>query len=237
MTQQADLPEHGESSGAGSGLTRRSVLTTTGLAVAGVGLAGGAEADAAPRDSVAAARHGTVVEFQARIAQQGGSGELFVSYGFLTKVSGAPRAALFTGSGRTVSTALLTAYATGKLTARFADQAVHSLDIVGTMSVYQRAHGGADFSDPDSFRVGRLVARFDMTMQDVLTVFAPGAGLPTLTGDMRQTQARALRGHLAGKKFGRRDQRLRFFASGLGMLTDPAKPNAQLEVAGNWSAE
>ena len=75
---------------------------------------------------------------------------------------------------------------------------------------------GANFSDPSSFRVGTPVARYDMTLQDVLTVFATDTGLPTLTGDMLQTAARALSGPLAGQTFGRRGTRLRFFATGLG---------------------
>jgi len=70
----------------------------------------------------------------------------------------------------------------------------------------------------------------------VLTVFAPDTGLPTLTGDMRQTFAGALSGPLAGKTFGRTGTRLRFFATGIGTRTDLA-PHAQLEIAGNWSIE
>ena len=77
----------------------------------------------------------------------------------------------------------------------------------------------------------------DVTLQDVLTVFAPAQGLPTLTGDMLQTAAQALSGPLSGQKFGRKGARLRFFATGLGALTDAAKPNSQLEIAGNWSIE
>jgi hypothetical protein len=54
---------------------------------------------------------------------------------------------------------------------------------------------------------------------------------------MLQTAAHTLSGPLAGQKFGRRGARLRFFATGLGALTDAAKPNSQLEIAGNWSIE
>jgi len=113
---------------------------------------------------------------------------------------------------------------------------VHSLDIVGTMTVYQRSQPGASFSDPSSFQVGVPVAIYDMTLQDVLTVFATNTGLPTLSGDMRQTAAGRLSGPLAGQRFGRKGARLRFFATGLGFKTDPA-PNANLEIAGNWSIE
>jgi hypothetical protein len=54
---------------------------------------------------------------------------------------------------------------------------------------------------------------------------------------MLQTAAATLSGPLAGQKFGRQGAQLRFFATGLGTLTDPTKPNSQLEIAGNWSIE
>ena len=113
---------------------------------------------------------------------------------------------------------------------------VHALDIVGTMTVHQRSNPGADFNNPSSFQAGTLVARYDMTLQDILTVIALNTGLPTLTGDMLQTAAGALSGPLAGQKFGKKGTRLRFFATGLGHKTDDA-PTAQLEIAGNWSIE
>ena len=114
--------------------------------------------------------------------------------------------------------------------------AVHSLDIVGTMTVYQRSTPGASFDNPSSFKDGTAVARYDMTLQDILTVIATNTGLPTLTGDMLQTLAHALSGPLSGQTFGRQGTRLRFFATGLGHKTDDA-PTAQLEIAGNWSVE
>ena len=82
-----------------------------------------------------------------------------------------------------------------------------------------------------------LLARYDMTLQDVLAVYATAKGLPTLTGDMRQTTAAALSGPLSGSRFGRAGTRLRLFATGLGTLTNPVTLNAQLEIAGNWSIE
>jgi hypothetical protein len=105
------------------------------------------------------------------------------------------------------------------------------------MTVYQRSAPGASFGDPSSFRDGTPVASYDMTLQDVLTVFMPAQGLPTLTGDMLQTEAHTLSSPLAGQKFGRKGARLRFFATGLGALIDAATSNSQLEIAGNWSIE
>lgn len=221
------------------GLSRRQVMTASAVA-AGVGLASlPARADAAAGgQAVSLGVSGTTtVEFRGRVAQSGDSGQTFTSYGYLIRASNADESALFAGAPPSEATALLTAYATGDLQARVTDVSVHSLDIVGTMTIYQRSQPGASFDDPSSFQVGTAVASYDMTLQDVLTVFSPGQGLPTLTGDMLQTAAATLSGPLAGQKFGRQGARLRFFATGLGTLTDATKPNSQLEIAGNWSIE
>ena len=175
----------------------------------------------------------TTVEFRGRVTQ---SGQSFTSYGYLIRASHADQSDLFSGTALSEKTALLTAYATGDLRARTTDDVVHALDIVGTMTVYQRSNPGADFNSPSSFQVGTLVARYDMTLQDILTVIALNTGLPTLTGDMLQTAAHALSGPLSGQTFGRKGTRLRFFATGLGHKTNDA-PTAKLEIAGNWSIE
>ena len=230
--------------GTGSGaapqsrISRRQVMTASAV-VAGVGLASvpaRAEAGTGGEAVSLGATGTTTVEFRGRVVQSGSSGQSFTSFGYLIRASHADDSGLFDGTPLSEATALLTAYATGDLQARTVDMSVHALDIVGTMTVYQRKQPGASFDDPSSFRVGTPVARYDMRLQDVLTVFAPDTGLPTLTGDMLQTAAHALSGPLAGQTFGRRGTRLRFFATGLGHRTDPA-PNAQLEIAGNWSIE
>ena len=221
------------------GLSRRQVMTASAVA-AGVGLASiPAQADAAAGgQAVSLGMSGTTtVEFRGRVTQSGDSGESFTSYGYLIRASNADSSGLFAGTPASETTALLTAYATGGLQARVTDMSVHSLDIVGTMTIYQRSQPGASFGDPSSFQVGTPVASYDMTLQDVLTVFFPGQGLPTLTGDMLQTTVGTLAGPLAGQKFGRPGARLRFFATGLGTLTDATKPKSQLEIAGNWSIE
>lgn len=219
--------------------TRRGMLAGTGLAIAGVA-AGAATSSAAADPSTAGvarpAPGSTAAEFRGRITQAGSAGQDFSATGILTALTGASLSDLFEGS-TTVGHALFTVTAQGSLVSRVLDQSVHALDIAGTLSVYQRQHGGADFSRPGSFAQGRLVARFAMTLQDVLAVFASNRGLPTLSGDMRQTQARTLGGTLSGQRFGVVGQRLRMLATGLGELTDPVTLNAQLEIAGNWVAE
>lgn len=245
MTDHGHDQESRASTGSGSaskgGLSRRQVMTASAVA-AGVGLASiPSRAGAAPGgQAVSLGVSGTTtVEFRGRVTQSGDAGQSFTSYGYLIRASNADDSGLFAGAPPSEATALLTAFATGDLQARTTDGVVHALDIVGTMTIYQRDQPGASFDDPSSFQVGTPVASYDMTLQDVLTVFAPGQGLPTLTGDMVQTAAAKLSGPLAGQMFGRGGARLRFFATGHGTLTDPnpVAPHSQLEIAGNWSIE
>ena len=241
MTDHGHDEESHDSTGPGPAskgrLSRRQVMTASAVA-AGVGLASipARAGAAAGGQAVSLGVSGTTtVEFRGRVTQ---SGDSFISYGYLIKASNADDSALFADpTTPSETTALLTAYATGDLLARVTDMSVHSLDIVGTLTIYQRSQPGASFNDPSSFQIGTAVASYDMTLQDVLTVFAPAPGLPTLTGDMLQTDAATLSGPLAGQKFGRQGARLRFFATGLGALTDPTPPNSQLEIAGNWSIQ
>jgi len=222
------------------GLSRRRVMTASAVA-AGAGLASasacsssGSQDTGTGDQAVSLGAPGTTtVEFRGRVTQ---SGQSFTSYGYLIRASHADQGDLFSGTALSEKTALLTAYATGDLRARTTDDVVHALDIVGTMTVYQRSSPGASFSDPSSFQADTPVARYDMTLQDILTVIAMNTGLPTLTGDMLQTAAQALSGPLAGQKFGKKGTRLRFFATGLGHKLNDA-PTAQLEIAGNWSIE
>jgi hypothetical protein len=237
---QEDNTHTGSGPAPEGGLSRRRVMTASAVA-AGAGLASASACSSSgSRDTgtgdqaVSLGASGTTtVEFRGRVTQ---SGQGFTSYGYLIRASHADQGDLFGGTALSEKTALLTAYATGDLRARTTDDVVHALDIVGTMTVYQRSSPGASFSDPSSFQAGTPVARYDMTLQDILTVIAMNTGLPTLTGDMLQTAAQALSGPLAGQKFGKKGTRLRFFATGLGHKLDDA-PTAQLEIAGNWSIE
>ena len=225
-----------------SDLSRRGLLAA-GVAAGGLGLAGVSTAADAQSEDLAAGRvavgprGATTVEFRSHITQTGTHGQQFKSFGYLTRVSHTRYSQLYADTPHDETTALLTAFATGALKARIHADTVHSLDIVGVLTVYQRRRPGARFSDPGSFRVGTVVARYDVVLQDVLAVFAPGQGLPTLTGDMVQTAARAMVGDLHGRTFGRVGTRLRMFATGLGTLLDPTTLNSELRIAGNWSVE
>ena len=220
-------------------MSRRQVITS-GLLAAGAGLAPAASASASDDDRghrIAVGVEGTtLVEFRAHLTQTGPSGEHFVAFGYLTRVEGARDADLFAGSQQNEGTALLTAYAAGDLSRRIHDGSVHSIDIEGQLTIYQRPIPGASWADPDSFHFGDRVAVYDVTLQDVLTVFAPGKGLPTLNGQMAQTWASRLGGHGRTPVFGARGARSRLLATGLGTLVDAASLNAVFEMAGNWSA-
>jgi hypothetical protein len=223
-----------------SSVSRRDMLTA-GLAVAGAGLAGVQAAEAQGKSAgaqVGVTTDGSIaVEFRARLAQTGAAGDHFVAYGYLTRVVGTDANDLFAGSTENETTALLTAYATGDLVRRTIDQSVHSLDIEGFLTVYQRSGPGASFADPDSFQLGTEVARFALKLQDVLTVFAPARGIPTLTGDMQQTLAARFSNSSHDASFGHLGAGARLFATGIGTLVDPVTLNANLEMAGNWSSK
>ena len=223
-------------------LSRRQALTAAGAlaaaAVATLPAAAQAGSDASGGHVGIAPSPANAVEFRARFVQTGSSGEDFAAYGFLTRAEGTSGSDLFAGTTHDVTTALFTAYASGKLTQRVLDKSVHALDIEGALTIYQRVTAGASFALPNSFQAGLPVARFDITLQDILTVFLPGRGIPTLTGAMRQTLAdRLLVGPPVGRQFGRMGSRARFFATGVGDLIDPVTLNAELEMVGNWVVE
>jgi hypothetical protein len=217
-----------------SGVSRRRILGGAGAALAGgaaatlVGACGTSGEEKPPIGGGVAGT--TTVEFRGRIRQTGNQGESFSCVGYLTRVNGLEATRLFSGAPQNLASSLVTASATGDLVARVLDRDVHLLDIAGVLDLYERdpaSSSAPDFARPESFMQGKLLARFDLTLQDVLAVFAPAKGVPTLTGDMRQT---------AASGFGKVGLRFRMTASGLGTLVDPVTLNAELEIAGNWAA-
>ena len=222
-------------------LSRRQALTAAGALAAGsvasVSAAAGSGSEPTGGQVGIAPSPANAVEFRARFVQTGSSGEDFAAYGYLTRAEGTSDSDLFAGAAHNVTSTLFTAYASGKLTQRVLDKSVHALDIEGALTIYQRITAGASFDFPSSFQVGMPVARFDLTLQDILTVFLPGRGIPTLAGGMRQTLADRLVGPPVGRRFGRMGSRARFFATGVGNLVDPVTLNAELEMVGNWVVE
>lgn len=234
-------PEPSDGSGV---LSRRQALTAAGaLAAIGVAAAPGTAAAAAGPSPDGgpvgiAPKPANAVEFRAHFTQTGSTGEHFEAYGYLTRAAGAGDAELFSGGPPGEATALFTAVAKGDLTNRVHDASgVHTLDVVGTLTVYQRPAPGATFLDPGSFAVGTAVAEYDVALHDILTVILPGRGLPTLNGAMRQTSAGRIAGPAPARQFGRKGSEARLFATGLGTLVDPATLNSTLDMGGNWVVE
>jgi hypothetical protein len=239
MAQNDDARDSGpEDSAPDRAISRRQILTS-GLAAAGAGLApikAATPDDSSTYGPTSGSDVGATTEFRARFSQTGPAGEHFIAYGYLTAASGLTDDDLFAGLPLSDATALVTAYAVGELARRTVDQSVHSLDIEGSLTVYQRSLPGASFDDPDSFHVGTPVARFDITLQDIVTVFAPGKGLPTLTGYLRQTFAAHLDGPGRRRTFGQKGAEARLFATGIGTLLNPETFNSALEMAGSWTS-
>jgi hypothetical protein len=233
---EAKAPAGASTQGA---LSRRQALTAAGALATAVGTAsadnGKPVADTGGLRVGLAAPQANAAEFRARFMQTGPAGQDFVGFGYLTRLVGTTDADLFVGPLQNEGAALFTAYASGQLVRRTLDRSVRSLDIEGTLTVYQRTAVGASFDTPSTFQVGQAVARFDLTLQNVLTVFVPGRGLPTLTGAMQQTLADKIGGTPNGRRFGHVGSRARFFATGVGDLIDPQALTATLEMAGNWS--
>jgi hypothetical protein len=221
-----------------SGVSRRAVLggatkvAAAGAALTAAGMAVAPEfAAAGEAGPIGVAPKGTTaIEFLARIDQDGDG---LIAYGYLTSVAGLDSSALFTGApGET--TARLTAFASGRLTTRTIVGEVHNLDVVGEMSIFVLPNGGASFGNPSSFRSGTKVARYRLNLQDVLTVIAPDTGIPTLLGDLRQTESAAL--GPGRPRFGQVGAGLRLQATGLGNRSEPTAPRAALRVAGNLAS-
>ena len=181
----------------------------------------------------------TAAEFRARFAQTGPTGEALHRVRVSHRADGASDDDLFAALvAQNDTTALLTAYAEGDLVRRTVDQSVHSLDIEGTLTIYQRAAPGASFADPASFTEGTPVATFAITLQDIVTVFAPGKGLPDAD---RRHAADAVR---QAQRPGARPERSATSARRRGCLprasarcSIPRRFNSILEMAGNWTTK
>jgi hypothetical protein len=222
-----------------AGLSRRRIMSSVGVAVAGglvAGVAGAPPATAATPNAGTAAtgRPGdTIFEFVCRIGQDG---EHFTGRGYLTGIAGLDGDTLFTGDPRDETHARYLLTASGRLVARSVEGAVHALNIDGELAIYSSQSGGAAWSNPAGFAAGSPIATYHLELQDVLTVILPATGLPSLNGVATQTGA----GRVNGRPFGRQRSTSRFLATGLGTRSDtnPTLENAQatLTLAGSMTA-
>jgi hypothetical protein len=183
---------------------------------------------------VAAGRNGqTLMDFIGRVSQNGAN---FTFIGYLTRVRGLDEAALFAGgdaSARSEQTARFTIKAETTSTSRSVVDNLFAVDSKGTLNVFLNQTPGADFDDPGSFSTGELIASFEITVQNVISVIAPAQGVSTTWGVLEQTKAEHFR--LNGKrfKFGKNNQRERIFGTGQGTLLDAGVPVSVVFISGN----
>jgi hypothetical protein len=200
-------------------VTRRTVLTGAGaLAAAG----------AAPRAAAAAAvrQLGPAAEVIGEVAQDDNG---LTGYGYVTHLAGLADAALFEGATSEAG-ARLTFFSTATVTARFPHGTLVST--VGEGSIAFHLAHGADFTNPQSFGAGTVVARFDARLQNIASVIAPNQAITTIEGELVQAQAPTFRLGARRYRLGHPGLRLQLSATGPGMRTNQTPPRAVFDVAG-----
>jgi hypothetical protein len=200
-------------------VTRRTVLTGAGaLAAAG----------AAPRAAAAATARqlGAAAEVIGEVAQDDNG---LTGYGYVTHLAGLPDAELFEGATSEAG-ARLTFFSAATVTARFPHGTLVSS--VGRGSIAFHLAHGADFTNPQSFAAGPVVARFDARLQNVASVVAPNQAITTIEGELVQRNAPTFR--LGGRRYrlGHPGLRVQLSATGPGTRTNQTPPRALFDVAG-----
>ena len=224
----------------GKRITRRKLLAGSGKAAAAtaaasaigwieVGNPAAAATAASPGEvgNVSAGRNS--FEYIGRVDQDGDN---LTSYGYLSAIARLRPGQLYTTSDpHDETTARFTYYGTATLFARNEFNGLFVIDARGSIDYFFDPNGGADFSDPASFKTGRLIGSDAARFHDVLSVTAPNTGIPHLTAALRRTKAR--RFVLAGTtyRFGHLGLRQRSMATGLSNRTDP-KPKSVLFLGG-----
>jgi hypothetical protein len=220
-------------------ITRRRLLAGAGkTAVAGVAastlgwieIGNPVAASAATTGEVGAPAGGSnAFEYLGQVDQ---NGDALTYFGYLTAISGLDVSLLFTGATHDETTARFTFHGNATLISRAVFNNVFTIDAAGSIKCFFNVNGGASFSDPGSFRSGKLITVDDTTFQDILSVTAPNTGTPNLTAFLQRT--RATRFVLEGTRYklGHVGLLERSTATGLGTKLDP-KPKAMLTIAGS----
>ena len=91
---------------------------------------------------------------------------------------------------------------------------------------------GADFTKPESFAAGSVVARFDARLQNIAAVVAPNQAITTIEGDLVQRTAPTFRLGAHRYRFGHPGLRMQLSATGPGLRTNQTPPRAVFDVAG-----
>jgi hypothetical protein len=208
-------------------VSRRSLVAGAGAAVT-AGAAAPAEAATArtglaPESRDALLVIGTLVQ----------EGLEMTGFGWLTHVAGIADGDLFTDPGQPgATTARLTWRAKVQVTARNVLPDLFSASGEGWLKVFFDSDGGAQAGDPASFGTGRLVARYDATVHNTLTVIGPNKAVTEIDGELLQVYARAFTLDGRSRVIGRSGLKNRLEASGPGTRSEPTIPRATFHVAG-----
>jgi hypothetical protein len=184
------------------------------------------------------------VEYVGRVDQDGAN---FVSYGYLTHISGLTDTLLFSGTFPSVNetNARFTYYATATLTSHYVisnvavvgsatlTTSVFVIDSVGTTVYYYNPLGGAHYSDPASFAIGQPIVTATVRSQNILNVQAPNLGVGTNFGELAQTGISSF--DLGGQTYqiGRVGLMERTFSTGEGTRTNAVIPQSLTILSGN----
>lgn len=234
MSGVKELPDEPGRDGAevASGLSRRRLLATAGSgAIAGIAatLARNDVAEAATREGEVgvASQGGTAMEFTSKVDQVA---DQITAYGYLTKIHGLDQSVLFVDPDNpSEGTARFTFFGKATLQQRttLSDDTLFIIDAGGHTNYYLNSAAGADFSDPDSFKAGKRIARDAVQFQDVLNVTSPNVGIPNVTGSITREDVDHFNAGGARHTLGHVGMNGRFSASGKGAKLGP-EPTAVL---------
>ena len=103
---------------------------------------------------------------------------------------------------------------------------------MGRGSIAFRLAHGADFTNPQSFAAGTVVARFDARLQNIASVVAHNQAITTIEGELVQRSAPTFRLGVRHYRLGHPGLRVQLSATGPGMRTNQTPPRAVFDVAG-----
>lgn len=185
------------------------------------------------------------VEYIGRVDQVGGS---FVSYGYLTHISGLTDTLLFSGTvptGNSEANAYFTFYTTATLTSHYAISGISTtvgspltsnlfvIDSLGTTVYYYNATPGGTFTDPLSFAAGIPIMTATVRSQNILNVQSPGKGIGTNFAEFTQSGVSPFTLDGVIYQLGQVGLMERLFSTGEGINTDPAIPKSFTVLSGN----
>ncbi len=171
------------------------------------------------------------VEFVGRVEE---NGPTFVSYGYLTHISGLTDTLLFsTTSPLSEYTAHFTFYTSATLTARSVISGVFILDSAGTTVYYYHSTAGADFGNPASFDSGIPIVTATIRSQNINNVQAPNVGVDANFAEFTQTGVSPFTLSGISYQLGSVGILKRLFYTGENTRTDPVTPKSFTVMAGN----